>query len=158
MRIVISGKDYKVEEALKARIEKKVGKMQRYFAEEAEAQVRLSLERGARNIAEITLKMCIRDRPNVVLTPHIGANTVETRVKMARACQARILLSLIHISMVGMPNFSTSMVSGPSGPKLPRNSTSALHPAAFSSSNALRASFSFSIMVSISAISPPFAR
>ena len=29
--------------------------------------------------------------PNVVLTPHIGANTVETRVKMARACQARIL-------------------------------------------------------------------
>ena len=55
MRIVISGKDYKVEEALKARIEKKVGKMQCYFAEEAEAQVRLSLERGARNIAEITL-------------------------------------------------------------------------------------------------------
>lgn len=29
--------------------------------------------------------------PNVVLTPHIGANTVETRVKMAQACQARIL-------------------------------------------------------------------
>lgn len=32
--------------------------------------------------------------PNVVLTPHIGANTVETRVKMAQACQARILDAL----------------------------------------------------------------
>lgn len=55
MRIKITGKNMTVGEHLYARIEKKVSKMERYFQDEVEIQVRISQERGIRNIAEITL-------------------------------------------------------------------------------------------------------
>ena len=35
--------------------------------------------------------------PNVVLSPHIGTSTIETRIKMAKEASENILLSLIHI-------------------------------------------------------------
>jgi len=44
-----------VSDAMQDRIQKKLSKMDRYFRDEADVQVRLSQERGARNIAEITL-------------------------------------------------------------------------------------------------------
>lgn len=55
MRITITGKYYTVSDALQERIEKKLTKMGRYFQGDVDAQVRLSLERNVRNIAEITL-------------------------------------------------------------------------------------------------------
>ena len=36
----------------------------------------------------------LKSLENVVLTPHIGTNTVETREQMARACGKRILDAL----------------------------------------------------------------
>ena len=55
MRITINAKNMTVSDAMEERIQKKLNKLDRYFRDEAEAQVRLSQERGARNIAEITL-------------------------------------------------------------------------------------------------------
>lgn len=55
MKIIISGKNFSVTEALSERIHKKVGKLTRYFDDNVEAQVRLSLERGCRNIVEVTI-------------------------------------------------------------------------------------------------------
>lgn len=55
MRIKITGKNMTVGEHLYDRIEKKVSKMERYFQDEIDVQVRISQERGIRNIAEITL-------------------------------------------------------------------------------------------------------
>lgn len=55
MRITITGKNMTVGESLHGRIEKKISKMDRYFQDEVDVQVRLSQERGARNIVEITL-------------------------------------------------------------------------------------------------------
>ena len=55
MRITINAKNMTVSDAMEERIQKKLNKLDRYFREEADAQVRLSQERGARNIAEITL-------------------------------------------------------------------------------------------------------
>ncbi len=55
MRINITGKNMTVGEHLYGRIEKKISKMDRYFHDEVDVQVRISQERGTRNIAEITL-------------------------------------------------------------------------------------------------------
>ena len=55
MRITINAKNMTVSDSMRERIEKKLNKLDRYFREEADAQVRLSQERGARNIAEVTL-------------------------------------------------------------------------------------------------------
>lgn len=55
MRITITGKNMTVGEHLGGRIEKKISKMDRYFQDEVDVQVRLSQERGIRNIVEITL-------------------------------------------------------------------------------------------------------
>ena len=55
MRITYSGKDMQVTDAIQARVEKKLSKMDRYFRGEADVSVRLSQEKGARNIAEMTL-------------------------------------------------------------------------------------------------------
>ena len=55
MRITMTAKNFTITEPMRARIEKKLNKMDRYFREEAEAQVRLSQERNVRFIAEMTL-------------------------------------------------------------------------------------------------------
>ena len=57
MRITINAKNMTVSDAVRDRIEKKLGKMDRYFQEEAEVQVRISQEKGARNIVEMTLML-----------------------------------------------------------------------------------------------------
>ena len=55
MRITMNGKNLTVTEDLKTRIEKKLGKMDRYFRQEVDAQVRLTQEKNLRYIAEITI-------------------------------------------------------------------------------------------------------
>ena len=55
MKFVYASKDMAVSESLKARVEKKLSKMERYFREEPEATVRFKVQKGARNIAEITV-------------------------------------------------------------------------------------------------------
>ena len=54
MKFVYSGKDV-VSDSLKARTEKKLGKLERYFREEPEANIRFKVQKGARNIVEITV-------------------------------------------------------------------------------------------------------
>ena len=55
MKFVYASKDMQVSEALKSRVEKKLGKLERYFRDEPEATVRFKKQKGARNIVEITV-------------------------------------------------------------------------------------------------------
>ncbi|HIS04039.1 MAG TPA: ribosome-associated translation inhibitor RaiA [Candidatus Pullichristensenella avicola] len=57
MKFVYIGKGMEVTDSLKARVEKKLAKLERYFQDDVEAQVRLSQERGNRNIVEITISV-----------------------------------------------------------------------------------------------------
>ena len=57
MRIVVTGKNFEITDALSERIDKKISKLERYMPEDKEVQVRLSQERGNRNIAEITISV-----------------------------------------------------------------------------------------------------
>lgn len=57
MKFVYIGKGLEVSDSLKERVEKKLNKLERYFQDDVEAQVRLSQERGGRNIAEITISV-----------------------------------------------------------------------------------------------------
>lgn len=56
MKFVYSGKDV-VSDSLKARTEKKLSKLERYFSREPEAIVRFKQQKGGRNIAEITMSV-----------------------------------------------------------------------------------------------------
>ncbi|MEG0145317.1 MAG: ribosome-associated translation inhibitor RaiA [Clostridia bacterium] len=56
MRIIVSGKNVEITEGLRERIEKKLGKLDRFLSEDEEVQVRLSAERGNRNTVEITME------------------------------------------------------------------------------------------------------
>lgn len=55
MKFIYASKDMAVSESLKSRVEKKLSKMDRYFREEPEATVRFKVQKGARNIVEITV-------------------------------------------------------------------------------------------------------
>ena len=55
MKFVYASKDMQVSEALKSRVEKKLGKLERYFRDEPEANIRFKMQKGARNIVEITV-------------------------------------------------------------------------------------------------------
>ena len=55
MKYTYTGKGMEVTESLKARVEKKLGKFERYFRDEPEATVRFKQQKGARNIVEITV-------------------------------------------------------------------------------------------------------
>ena len=55
MKFVYASKDMEISESLKARVEKKLGKLSRYFQEEPEATIRFKVQKGARNIVEITV-------------------------------------------------------------------------------------------------------
>lgn len=57
MKFVYTGRGMEVSDGLKARAEKKLGKMERYFNQEAEATVRFKQQKGARNIVEVTLSV-----------------------------------------------------------------------------------------------------
>ena len=56
MKFVYVGKEV-VSDSLKARAEKKLGKLDRYFNKDAEALIRFRQQRGGRNIAEITVSV-----------------------------------------------------------------------------------------------------
>ena len=55
MRISITGRNLEISDGWRAKIEKKVGKLDKYLGDDSEVQVRLSQERGTRNTAEITI-------------------------------------------------------------------------------------------------------
>lgn len=55
MKFVYASKDMQVSDSLKERTEKKLAKLERYFREEPEAVIRFKMQKGARNIVEITL-------------------------------------------------------------------------------------------------------
>ena len=55
MKFVYTSKDMAVSDSLKSRAEKKLSKLERYFREEPEATIRFKMQKGARNIAEITI-------------------------------------------------------------------------------------------------------
>ena len=55
MKITTSGKGFSISDSLMERIEKKLAKLDRYFHDDAEAIIRVSQEKGNRNIAEITI-------------------------------------------------------------------------------------------------------
>lgn len=54
MKIIITGKNIEVTEGLKERVTKKIGKLDKFFNNETEAHVTLSVQR-ARQIAEVTI-------------------------------------------------------------------------------------------------------
>ncbi|GHU68390.1 ribosome-associated protein [Clostridia bacterium] len=55
MRIIFSAKNYDASQRLRARIERKIDKLSRYFPSDVEAQVRLSAEHGGNKVCEITI-------------------------------------------------------------------------------------------------------
>ena len=55
MKFVYTSKDMAVSDSLKSRAEKKLSKLERYFREEPEATIRFKMQKGTRNIAEITI-------------------------------------------------------------------------------------------------------
>ncbi len=55
MRISIVNKNSVLSDSLESRIEKKLGKLDKFFPEDQECTVRLAQERGGRNIVEITI-------------------------------------------------------------------------------------------------------
>ena len=55
MRISITGRNLDISDGWRAKIEKKVGKLDKYLRDDSEVQIRLSQEHGSRNTAEITI-------------------------------------------------------------------------------------------------------
>ena len=55
MKFVYASKDMAVSDSLRSRVEKKLTKLERYFHDEPEATVRFKMQKGARNIVEITV-------------------------------------------------------------------------------------------------------
>jgi putative sigma-54 modulation protein len=55
MRISITGRNLDISDGWRAKIEKKVGRLDKYLRDDSEVQVRLSQERPTRNTAEITI-------------------------------------------------------------------------------------------------------
>ena len=55
MKFVYASKDMAVSDSLKSRAEKKLSKLERYFREEPEATIRFKVQKGARNIIEVTM-------------------------------------------------------------------------------------------------------
>lgn len=54
MKIIVSGKNIEITEALRSRVEKKLSKLDKYFHSEIEAQVTLSVQKN-RQIVEVTI-------------------------------------------------------------------------------------------------------
>ena len=56
MRFTISGRNIEVTQALRDAVEAKIGKLERYFSKDTEANVVLSVEKGRQKI-EVTMKV-----------------------------------------------------------------------------------------------------
>ncbi|HHY37534.1 MAG TPA: ribosome-associated translation inhibitor RaiA [Clostridia bacterium] len=56
MQIVVRGKNIEVTDALKSYVERKLGKLEKYFDQSLSAQVTMSVERG-RHIVEVTVPL-----------------------------------------------------------------------------------------------------
>lgn len=54
MKLIITGKNFEVTNALKEKINKKFGKLDKYFSPETEAQITMSIEKS-RHIFEVTI-------------------------------------------------------------------------------------------------------
>lgn len=54
MKIILSGKNLEITDSLRSQVDKKVSKLGRYFGEDVEAQVTMSVE-GYRHIIEVTI-------------------------------------------------------------------------------------------------------
>lgn len=55
MKITITGKNMEITEAIREKVEKRMNRLQRYFWDDVEVAVRISQEKSARNIVEITI-------------------------------------------------------------------------------------------------------
>lgn len=55
MKFIYASKDMAVSDSLRSRAEKKLSKLERYFRAEPEATIRFKVQKGARNIVEITV-------------------------------------------------------------------------------------------------------
>jgi putative sigma-54 modulation protein len=55
MRITITGRNLDISDGWRLKIEKKVGRLDKYLPDDSEVQVRLSQEHGSRNTAELTI-------------------------------------------------------------------------------------------------------
>lgn len=55
MKVTVTGRNLDISDSWRAKIEKKVSKLDKYLRDDSEVQVRLSQEHGTRNTAEITI-------------------------------------------------------------------------------------------------------
>ena len=57
MNLIISGKNLDITEGLKAAVEEKIGKLERYFTDSTEVFITLSVEKGRQQKIEVTMPM-----------------------------------------------------------------------------------------------------
>ena len=57
MILNINGRNMQITDSIRAHVEKKAAKLERFFRPDTEVQVRISQERGGRNIAEVTVAL-----------------------------------------------------------------------------------------------------
>ncbi len=55
MKITITGKNMEITDAIRDKVEKRMNRLQKYFWDDVDVQMRISQEKGAKNIAEITI-------------------------------------------------------------------------------------------------------
>ncbi len=84
MRISITGRNLDISDGWRAKIEKKVFKLDKYLRDDSELQVRLSQEHGTRNTAEIT-----------ILLPGAILRAEETGAEMS-ACLDKVLDKIVR--------------------------------------------------------------
>ncbi len=55
MKVIISGRKFEIEQRLKELIEKKMGKLDKFFRDDADAKVTITAEKGNRSVMEVTV-------------------------------------------------------------------------------------------------------
>ena len=92
MILNINGRNMQITDSIRAHVEKKAAKLERFFRPDTEVQVRISQERGGRNIAEVTvaLRGVILRAEEVTNEMYASIDTAITARSWKRACaQAR---------------------------------------------------------------------